>query len=66
MKDSKGFFKMCAGCSIKEKRADLDEGQFYCNIKGGIVYETTDASSCGSFDWKKVVDFTKDEIVTHK
>ena len=59
MKVPKGFFKMCAGCSIKEKRAGLNEGQFYCNIKGDVVYETTDASACDSFDRKNVVNYIK-------
>ncbi len=61
-----GFLKMCAGCSIKEKRADLDGGQFYCKEKGRIVYETTDASPCNSFDWNNVVGFSKDEVATLK
>ena len=51
----KGFFKMCAGCSIKEERADLGNRQFYCREKGGVVYETTDATTCNSFDGKNVV-----------
>ena len=54
-----GFFKMCAGCSIKEKRADLENKQFYCRVKGSIVYEDTDANTCNSFDGKNVVDTTQ-------
>jgi hypothetical protein len=46
---------MCAGCSIKEERADLENGQFYCKEKGEIVYGRTDATNCNSFDWKNVV-----------
>lgn len=55
MEELKGFFKMCAGCSIKEERADLENGQFYCKEKGEIVYGRTDATNCNSFDWKNVV-----------
>lgn len=61
MDELNGFFKMCAGCSIKEKCADLEDGQFYCKVKGSIVHETTDASTCDSFDWKNVINYTKKE-----
>ena len=62
MEDLKEFFKMCAGCSIKEKLADLENGQFYCKIKGDIVYEDTDAITCDSFDWGNVVKSTQKVI----
>ena len=59
--DSKypGLFKMCAGCSKKEKRTDLENGQFYCKEKGGIVYGRTDATNCNSFNWENVVFHNK-------
>lgn len=54
-----GLFKMCAGCSKKEKHANLENEQFYCKEKGDIVYGTTDATTCKSFDGKNVVDTTE-------
>ena len=61
MEGLEGLFKICAYCSIKENRADLEKEQFYCKVKGGMVYGTTDASTCESFDWKNVSISTQNE-----
>lgn len=51
MKKRSGDFPLCGGCSRRERREDLKDGEFYCAIvdgilPNGIVYSDTDATDC--------------------
>lgn len=50
MKELKGLFKLCAGCSHLVNRSGLDNGQFYCNITKKNVHYSRDAMGCEYFD----------------
>ena len=55
MKELKGLFKLCAGCSHLVERSVLDEGQFYCNAVNQNVHYSRDAMDCEYYDGKNVV-----------
>ena len=49
-----GIFPLCGGCSRREKREGLREGEFYCAIAeailpDGTVTNDTDATSCNQW-----------------
>ena len=51
MKKNEGHYPLCGGCSRKEKRDDLEEGEYYCAFAeaifaDGVVTNDTDATSC--------------------
>ncbi len=56
MKQNLGKFPLCGGCSRREKREGLKDGEFYCAIVGailpnGIVSNDTDATNCVRNGW---------------
>ena len=54
MKELKGLFKLCAGCSHLEKTSVSREGRFYCNLTNEIVHYSRDAMNCEHYDGKNV------------
>ena len=49
-----GIFPLCGGCSRREKREGLREGEFYCAIAeailpDGTVTNDTDTTSCNQW-----------------
>lgn len=51
-----GNFPLCGGCSRREKREELKDGEFYCAIvdgilHNGIVTNDTDATDCDRKGW---------------
>ncbi|MBO7083241.1 MAG: hypothetical protein J6W30_05295 [Bacteroidales bacterium] len=55
MKELKGLFKMCAGCSHLEELPEPNEGKFYCNTINENVRYSRDAMNCEYYDGKNVV-----------
>ena len=56
MNKNSGNFPLCGGCSRKERREGLKDGEFYCAIvdgilPNGIVYSGTDATDCAQKGW---------------
>ena len=56
MEKDLGNFPLCGGCSRKERREGLKDGEFYCAIvdgilPNGIVYSGTDATDCANKGW---------------
>lgn len=54
MKELKGLYKLCAGCSHLVERSGLEEGQFYCNTIHEIVHYSRDAMACEQYDGRNV------------
>lgn len=54
MKELKGLFKLCAGCSHMEKMLGPKEGRFYCNSTNEIIHCSRDAMNCEHYDGKNV------------
>lgn len=51
-------FPLCGGCSCKERREGLEDGEYYCAIADsilpkGIVTNDTDATHCVRNGWYK-------------
>ena len=51
-------FPLCGGCSRRERREELENGEYYCAIadtilsKGNVISDT-DASNCVRNGWYK-------------
>lgn len=46
-----GFFRMCAGCSKKERRDGLKQEEYFCLIRREVVSASSDhAMKCDNFD----------------
>lgn len=62
MKELKGLYKLCAGCSHLVERSGLDEGQFYCNVIHENVHYSRDAMDCAFYDGKNVIIQCSNEL----
>ena len=56
MKKNLGNFPLCGGCSHRESREGLKEGELYCAIveaiiPNGIISNNTDATNCVRNNW---------------
>ena len=61
MDNIKGNFPMCGGCSRREKREGMIDGNYYCAIadsvltNGGVITNDTDATNCVRNGWYKQI-----------
>ncbi len=51
-------FPLCGGCSRREKRKELRDGEYYCTVvdgilPNGVVTIDTDATKCIEEGWYK-------------
>lgn len=51
MKKNIGVFPLCGGCSRRERREGLKDGEFYCSVAtdilpNGVVTNDIDATEC--------------------
>lgn len=56
MEKINGIFPLCGGCSRREKRDDLGEGEYYCAkveaiLPNGVVTNDIDATDCVRDGW---------------
>ena len=59
-----GFFKMCAGCSKKEKRDGLKQEDYFCLVRHEVVSASSDlAMTCDDFDGLYVEHLPKDQLI---
>ncbi|MBR5831713.1 MAG: hypothetical protein IKY79_03770 [Bacteroidales bacterium] len=57
-----GLFKMCVGCSKKEKRDNLKEYEYFCTNRGTVISATTDAMECDEYDGYYLNNLTKYDL----
>lgn len=56
MEKNVGILPLCGGCSRKEKREGLKDGEYYCAIvetilPNGVVTNDTDGTGCDKNGW---------------
>ena len=56
-----GFFRMCAGCSKKEKLDGLKQEEYLCLVRREVVSASSDlAMKCDDFDGLNVENLPQD------